>query len=93
MVKLFQERYPYHNLSYDATSGQLFFTRKDGVVFSVDELVAMLLEYAHNYAELYAGMLSFGFRDYHQALFIILPLLNFNCGTFCFIIIELYPEK
>ncbi|CAI2725313.1 unnamed protein product [Schistosoma spindalis] len=55
MVKLFQERYPYHNLSYDATSGQLFFTRKDGVVFSVDELVAMLLEYAHNYAELYTG--------------------------------------
>ncbi|VDO76757.1 unnamed protein product [Schistosoma mattheei] len=55
MVKLFQERHPYHNLSYDATSGQLFFTRKDGVVFSVDELVAMLLEYAHNYAELYAG--------------------------------------
>ncbi|XP_018649369.1 hypoxia upregulated 1 (hyou1)-related [Schistosoma mansoni] len=55
MVKLFQERYPYHNLSYDATSGQLFFTLKDGVVFSVDELVAMLFEYAHNYAELYAG--------------------------------------
>ncbi|KAH9596503.1 Hypoxia up-regulated protein 1, variant 3 [Schistosoma haematobium] len=55
MVKLFQERYPYHNLSYDATSGQLFFSRKDGVVFSVDELVAMLLEYAHNYAELYAA--------------------------------------
>ncbi|CAH8440169.1 unnamed protein product [Schistosoma rodhaini] len=55
MVKLFQERYPYHNLSYNATSGQLFFTLKDGVVFSVDELVAMLFEYAHNYAELYAG--------------------------------------
>ncbi|KAH8849844.1 Hypoxia up-regulated protein 1 [Schistosoma japonicum] len=54
-VRVFQERYPYHNLSYDATSGQLFFTRKDGMVFSVDELIAMLFEYAHDYAEAYAG--------------------------------------
>ncbi|CAH8461230.1 unnamed protein product [Heterobilharzia americana] len=55
MVKVFQERYPYHNLSYDASTGQLFFTQSDGTVFSVDELIGMLLEYAHGYAELHAG--------------------------------------
>ncbi|KAK4473434.1 hypothetical protein MN116_002804 [Schistosoma mekongi] len=54
-VRVFQERYPYHNLSYDAASGQLFFTRQDGMMFSVDELIAMLFEYAHDYAEVYAG--------------------------------------
>ncbi|VDP79116.1 unnamed protein product [Echinostoma caproni] len=50
-VQLYRQRYPYHNLTYDELTGQLIFHHPEGMSFTVEELLAMLLEYARDIAE------------------------------------------
>ncbi|KAA3677444.1 hypoxia up-regulated 1, partial [Paragonimus westermani] len=54
-IRLFRQRYPYHNMTYDDTNGQVVFSHPNGMTFTVEELVAMLFEYARNIAESHAG--------------------------------------
>ncbi|TGZ75416.1 hypothetical protein CRM22_000375 [Opisthorchis felineus] len=53
-VQLFRKRYPYHNMTYDESSGQIVFEHPGGTLLTVEELVAMLLEYARDIAENHA---------------------------------------
>ncbi|CAL8104696.1 unnamed protein product [Calicophoron daubneyi] len=54
-VQVFRERYPYHELSYDEQSGQLILKHPNGMTFTVEELVGMLLEHAKDIAQDYSG--------------------------------------
>lgn len=58
-VKLYRQRFPYHNLTYNESTGQLVFHHPEGMSFTVEELVAMLLEYARNVAEYHSGLFLF----------------------------------
>ncbi|GAA29976.2 hypoxia up-regulated 1, partial [Clonorchis sinensis] len=53
-VQLFRKQYPYHNMTYDESIGQIVFEHPGGVLLTVEELVAMLLEYARDIAENHA---------------------------------------
>lgn len=46
IVKRYQERYPHHNLKADPERGTVVFHIDDETFFSVEELVAMVLEHA-----------------------------------------------
>ncbi|OON19980.1 hypothetical protein X801_04145, partial [Opisthorchis viverrini] len=53
-VQIFRKHYPYHNMTYDESIGQIVFEHPGGVLLTVEELVAMLLEYARDIAENHA---------------------------------------
>ncbi|BHF62923.1 Hypoxia up-regulated protein 1 [Sparganum proliferum] len=53
-VKKYQERYPYHSLSYNNSNGLLTFS-VDGQNFTAEELLGMFFEYLKDTAEKYSG--------------------------------------
>ena len=55
IVKLYQERFPFHKLKEDEETGQLIFTHDEAGDFSAEEILAMLLENARETAETFAG--------------------------------------
>ncbi|KAL3317419.1 hypothetical protein Ciccas_003925 [Cichlidogyrus casuarinus] len=50
-VKLFQERFPFYDLTYDEEHAQLVFKQNGKIVFTVEELMAVMLQNARDIAE------------------------------------------
>jgi len=53
LVAAFQKRFPEHKLEADSERGTVVFRTPDDVLYSVEELVGMLLAHAKNQAEVY----------------------------------------
>ncbi len=55
-VKQFAAMFPHYQLKAHEVRNTVVFTSKDGVDYSLEELVAMILEYAVQLAARYAGL-------------------------------------
>lgn len=55
LVDLYRKRFPYYDIQPSQDRQSLIFKHPDGLEFSVEELVAMLLKQAQNIAEKAAG--------------------------------------
>lgn len=55
LVQLYQRRFPYHNITADPETSGLLLHHPDGLTFTPEELLAMILEKVRLYAELYVG--------------------------------------
>jgi len=55
LVKLYQKRFPYHNITSNPDASGLILHHPDGLSFTTEELLAMILEKVRLYAELYVG--------------------------------------
>jgi len=53
LVEAFQKRFPEHKLEADAERGTVLFRTPDDIVYSVEELIGMMLAHAKNQAEVY----------------------------------------
>lgn len=52
---MYQKRFPYHNITSDPQTSGLLLHHPDGLIFTPEELLAMILEKVRLYAELYVG--------------------------------------
>ncbi|XP_054723805.1 hypoxia up-regulated protein 1-like [Uloborus diversus] len=55
LVTLYRKRFPYYDISPSADGNSLVFKHPDGMEFSVEELIAMILKQAQHFAEKAAG--------------------------------------
>ncbi|KAH9500372.1 Hypoxia up-regulated protein 1 [Bulinus truncatus] len=53
-VQLYRKRFPYYNMLKDEERGTVLFKMDDDTVYSVEELLAMILEQAREYAQSFA---------------------------------------
>jgi hypoxia up-regulated 1 len=54
LVELYRKRFPYHEMERDAETGMVIFKHDDDITYTPEELVAMILQKAKEYAETFA---------------------------------------
>lgn len=78
IVKLYQKRFPYYNIEGDPERKTVVFKIDKDTKYSVEELVAQILQKARDFAEIATGLFNqrnrFFLRDYITFFFIILSL-------------------
>lgn len=56
LVELYQKRFPYYKMDATEDRKSIKFTHPEGMVFTVEELIAMILKQAQDIAEKHAGI-------------------------------------
>lgn len=77
IVKLYQKRFPYYNIEADPERKTVVFKIDKDTKYSVEELVAQILQKARDFAEIATGLFNRRnrfFCDYITFFFIILSL-------------------
>lgn len=59
VVKLYQKRFPYYNIEADPDRNSVIFKIDDNTKYSVEELIAQILQKARNFAESSTGWFNF----------------------------------
>lgn len=75
VVKLYQKRFPYYNIEADPDRNTVVFKIDDNTKYSVEELIAQILQKARNFAETSTG----GSCDFVNNSIIYDFFLNENC--------------
>lgn len=63
VVKLYQKRFPYYKIEADPVRNTVVFNIDDKVKYSVEELIAQILQKARNFAETSTGSYAYTYTD------------------------------
>lgn len=78
VVKLYQKRFPYYQIEADPERNTVVFKIDDKTKYSVEELIAQILQKARNFAETSTGLCTHTYICYSR----ITIRLNHNCFLF-----------
>lgn len=71
IVKLYQTRFPYYNIEADPERNTVVFKLDENTKYSVEELIAQILQKSRDYAEISTGLCQFPLKTFKSIFFAI----------------------